>query len=398
MTVPSLNIAAQKTLRAVAIDCLRSPDDERAAERARAALSTPNFDWPAFQAFAHQQRISPLLHYYLGDSGLFPPEIAASFQRAYLQTAWDNAQRLEELYTLLDRFETAGIPVTLLKGTALIHSIYDKAALRPMVDMDLLVSASETSRAHEILLSYGYIASAHLMPEELEIELPYQKQTDPFCIIELHTSLYNPPHTPTSDQLNWFLDHRAAYQKDGHTVWTFDPIAQLLQLSAHLWLHHAGGDLLGFYDIYRHTLLFFSQLDWEQVLSIGQDFELVLPLQNILPELAHSCGIPIPASILEALHVMHPSNRERLKFGKVWDNDDQNYLAVFFGRSLANRDWPSRLRYAWSTLFPHPEEIRSRYNARGPFQILFFYFYRLFSRAVQQTKRAIGKFRVSQLR
>ncbi len=97
MTAPHLDPARLQALRAVAIDCLRSPDDERAAERARVALSAPDFDWPAFQTFAHQQRISPLLHYHLGDSGLFPPEVAASFQRAYLQTAWDNAQRLEEL-------------------------------------------------------------------------------------------------------------------------------------------------------------------------------------------------------------------------------------------------------------------------------------------------------------
>ena len=64
MTSPTLDAAAQQTLRAVAIDCLCSPDDVQAAERARLALSAPNFDWRAFQAFAHQQRISPLLHYY----------------------------------------------------------------------------------------------------------------------------------------------------------------------------------------------------------------------------------------------------------------------------------------------------------------------------------------------
>jgi hypothetical protein len=148
-------------------------------------------------------------------------------------------------------------------------------------------------------------------------------------VVELHTSLYNPLHTPTPAQLEWFLSRRAAYRKDGRAIWTFDPTAKLLQLSAHLWLHHNGSDLLGFYDIYHHTLLYFDQIDWEQVLSIGQEFELALPLQHVLPELAYAWDIPIPASILERLSAMRPSTRERLKFAKVWDNDDQNYLSVF---------------------------------------------------------------------
>lgn len=58
---------------------------------------------------------------------------------------------------------------------------------------------------------------------------------------------------------------------------------------------------------------------------------------------------------------------------------------------LSLPDRPSRLRYAWSAAFPRPDYIRGRYNVRGPFRLLFFYFYRLFSRAVQQTKRAAGR-------
>ncbi len=398
MTAPALDVATQQALRAVAIDCLRAPDDERAAERAQVTLSDPAFDWPAFEAFAHKQRISPLLHYYLGNSGLFPNEVAASFQRAYLQTTWDNAQRLEELYALLDSFEAANIPVTLLKGMALMHSIYDKAAQRPMSDMDLLFFEDDALRAHEIFLSFNYTAPPHFMPKDLEIEVAYQKKTPPFYTIELHTSLYNPPHTPTSAQLNWFLNRRAAYQKDGHTIWTFDPTAQLLQLAAHLWLHHNGGDLLGFYDIYRHTHLYFDQIDWGLLITTARDFELVLPLKHILTELSGTWGTPIPQQVLEHLAAMSPSQRERLKFGKHWDDDEQNYLSVLYGRSMGLTSWSSRLRYAWAVTFPNPEYIRSRFNARGPFQLIFFYFYRLFIRAVQQTKRAIGKLRVTKMR
>ena len=394
MSAPALDSARVQVLRAVAIDCLRSPDDERAAERARTALSESNFDWPIFQAFAHQQRISPLLHYYLGDFGLLPPEVAESFQRAYLQTAWDNAQRLEELYALLDRFETAGLPVTLLKGTALIHSIYDKAALRPMCDMDLLFYPKDAYHAHDILISCDYIPAPHILHKELEIELAYHKQNAPSSMIELHSSLYNPPHTPILAQLEWFFNHRTAYHKDSHTIWTFEPTAQLLQLSAHLWLHHEGSDLLGLYDIYHHVSIYFNQIDWEQVLNIGHDFELLMPLQQVLPELSGSWGIPIPSLILKRLTTLQPSLRERRKFGKHADHD-QNYFSVLPNHIFSFPDWPSRLRYLWSISFPSPEFIRYKYNARGLFQLVFFYFYRLGSRIIQQTKQVLGKLRAS---
>ncbi len=264
-----------------------------------------------------------------------------------------------------------------------------------MSDMDLLIPINAMDSAGQILTLNGYDASPLDEPHDFQIEISYRKKKSPYCLIELHSSIFIAPNTPTPSQLDWYLEHRQAYQKNGHTVWTFSPITQFLQLAGHIWFHHNGSDLLGFYDIYRHSFMYFDQIDWEQVVSIGQEFEMLLPLQQVFPELANVWGVPVPSTTLERLMSMSPSFREVHKFGHIWNDEDQSYLSLLLGHSLSYPDWRSRIHYAWSVLFPTSDYIRRRYNARGPFRLIFFYFYRLYSRAVQQTKRAIGKRQVT---
>ena len=392
MTTSAFDSTTQQTLRSVAIDCLRSPNDEEAAERARVALSDPTFNWLAFQSFSHQERIAPLIYYY-GSSGILPPQQTSGFQRAYLQSAWDNTLRLDELNMLLDRFESAGIQATLLKGMTFLINIYDKVALRPMGDVDILVPAEDVDRADKIIVSSGYKIFPNHVNRDFSIEIDYYKEANPFLILELHWSLLGTPNILTQAQLEWFLDHRTFYKKGGLTIQTFDPTAQLLYLSAHMWLDHNGGYLLWENDLYQYVRKYFSLIDWDELITISHDFCLLIPLRNVLLKLSGSWDVPIPKPILERITAISPFPTELRKFGETWDNDDQNYLSVLYDLSMSFPDWTSRIQYACKSIFPPTTEIRARYNPHGPIQLVFFYFYRLFARAIQQIKRAIAKLR-----
>ena len=55
-----------------------------------------------------------------------------------------------------DRFDADNIPAIVLKGAALIALVYERAALRPMLDVDLFVRRDDFARAGELFHAAGF--------------------------------------------------------------------------------------------------------------------------------------------------------------------------------------------------------------------------------------------------
>ena len=260
-----------------------------------------------------------------------------------------------------------------------------------MNDMDLLIPKRDMEKAIQCLLSRGYdLVSPASISKEFVSEIAFEKPGSPPWHVDLHSSLFNAPHRPSTAQMNWFLGQRIAVEKDGWEVFTFSPLVQLLHLSGHLWLHHGGGDLLGLNDIYQVIRQNHERIDWEQVLATGEAFELLLPLQKVLPELAAQWKSPVPEEILAKLSQTRPTLRETRKFGKFW-GDDHNIADTLLAYALSYPDWPTRLRFLWTRVFPPPGYIRDHFKVRTPLLIPYFYTYRLAARAIQQIGRAFRK-------
>ena len=391
MSVHPAPTNSMQELKSCVVHCLRAPYDAQAAAQARACLSNPAFDWPGFLQVIHLERISPLIDDSVGGWDLIPTEVAGAVHRVYLQNFWINALRLEELQKVLILLGSAGIPTILLKGVALLHTVYEKSGLRPMVDTDLLIPARDMDRAGQILSSCGYKSNiAPSMPLDFQTEIAFQKPGHVPWMIELHSSLFSPPHLLSAEQLDWFWKNKTCTKKEGGDVLTLNPTAQILHLSAHLWLHHGGGDLLGMNDLYQLIRLYGERIDWEEVVSVGESFDLLLPLQKVLPELAENWKSPVPGEVLSKLAKMDPSVREKRKFMMFWGND-HNYAKTLLGGAMSFSDWRSRLRYARLVLFPPKQYIIERYKVRTSLLVPFFYAYRLISRGFQQVGRILCK-------
>ena len=145
MIQPTCRPELAKDLSFLTIHCLRAPRDPAAADLARACLSDPTFDWDGFLQYIRRERVSPLIHHAIGSWGILPPSIAKAVHKDHLYQAWVNTRRMDDLLPVLAHLEAEGIPVLLLKGAALLCTLYDKRALRPMADVDLLVPARISS-------------------------------------------------------------------------------------------------------------------------------------------------------------------------------------------------------------------------------------------------------------
>ena len=116
-------------------------------------------DWARVVDLARWQRLSPLLWRYLSDAQIqaeVPEDILDELRSDYRETAARNMVFGTHVDNVLATLAGAGIPGMLLKGSALVRSVYPEVALRPMNDVDILVPQSAIREAQSIVEGMGY--------------------------------------------------------------------------------------------------------------------------------------------------------------------------------------------------------------------------------------------------
>jgi hypothetical protein len=128
----------------------------------RALLRSEPAQWPA-EADDHdaarmlvsieQHGIGPLLYSRLRDDS-WP--VRPALRDAAIRAAAIESLRRADLRELLAAFETEGIRVVIIKGTALAYDLYASPELRPRGDTDLLIAESDRESMTRLLHGLGY--------------------------------------------------------------------------------------------------------------------------------------------------------------------------------------------------------------------------------------------------
>jgi hypothetical protein len=116
-------------------------------------------DWQDLINKAESNGLSSLLLGHLTKSGVVIPrhfEITLKVLGARHQRA--NRVRTSALVEVLEKFSEQQIESILLKGMALIHTLYTELFQRPMGDIDILVSRENALTAQQLLRDLGYVA------------------------------------------------------------------------------------------------------------------------------------------------------------------------------------------------------------------------------------------------
>jgi hypothetical protein len=225
-------------------------------------------DWARLNDLADQHRLKPLLYAQLGNLPAIP---------AAVRTDWQEAHRLAALQAMLTRheltecaalLEAAGLTPIALKGAWLSRHAFPAAALRPMRDIDLLVSGTQVLEGYAALLDAGYTELG--LPEmplaevlRLDKHLPALRAPRG-TLVELHHRLWEPDGrldhaTPSQDEAA--LRARTVIDEDG--VRYLAPQDTLVHLIVHAVYSHrldCGPLLLADIDF----LLQAQPIDWVQ--------------------------------------------------------------------------------------------------------------------------------------
>ena len=361
--------------------CLRGRWDEAALEAARALSRGDGFDWEAARDAVQREGLAPLLYAIARGHDLFPPTLEEELRLAYFQNARRNLLLFHELARIIRQLEARGIPVIVLKGAALAEAVYGNPAVRPMCDIDLLVRRENAAVSLRALAELDYEAShaearaGDTLAYENEVMLRKPGAQD--MIIEIHWSLFDSPYYQHTLSLDWFWETALPLPIEGVAAQMLGPEAQLLHLCGHALLHHGSGALrmLWLHDIAEVIAFYREQIDWERVLTQAQAHDLVLPIQQLLPQVYTHWRAPIPDAVMAKLRALEPSPQEARIVARL--TAPQRPVARRFWTDLASMpEWRTRLAYAWHSLFPSAAYMQQRYAVPHAWLTPLYYPYR----------------------
>ena len=369
----------EDVVRRCLIACLAGRWEPASLNRGRELASDARFDWDRWLDAAREESLSPLLHSILRDRDWVPIGVGQRLRQAYLQSGARNALLMAELESVIDRLAAVNVAVIVLKGAALAETVYGNVALRPMVDLDLLVRWGDVQAALGVLNQAGYRFAA--LEAQVGVTLAYENElmlhkSGPLdVLLEMHWHLLDSPYYQRTIDLDWFWQtaRPASFGRSQALVLGLE--AQLLHLCAHLALHHGGEWLLWRHDVAEVVHAFPDRIDWDLVLAKARLFDLVLSLQKVLPAVSAEWGAPIPENVLHRLEALTPSPAEVRVFNRL-TAADRPVVQRFWTDLAGQASWRTRFAYALTQLFPSPAYMQARYRLVHPWLTPLAYPYR----------------------
>jgi len=158
------------------------------------SLLHTKLDWDYLWLTACQHRIASLVFHHIkkaGSHALVPAEIIKKLEANYNAMAYQNLLIRNELVSILKAFEEKNIGVLLLKGWALIGTVYKNLALRPMSDIDLLVRKGAIPEVRVCMASLGFSQNLKLegIPAIDDHHLTFYASDGQSAPIEVHWNI-----------------------------------------------------------------------------------------------------------------------------------------------------------------------------------------------------------------
>jgi len=348
--------------------------DAPAGEGARASLDPPSLD----QLRWHQ--LTPLLFREVMRLGLekhLNQSLLENLRQDYFLALRATAPEDQEIFRVIKALNQAGIGTILLKGADLRMRLYGESAVRPMADLDLLISLEHVARAQSILEGMGLTLQSQCSDPRPGFRELFRN--------ELHFN--PPPGGPLLVDLHWHLSgvdnfYTLPFQRleEKSITWNYQGQPVKVLCPEHALIHlalHAFSELHGVKQIFDlclalHTL----PPHWPTFKEELIRFKCQAPVYLILRDLAQLCPHTIPAATLKDLSGYRPSWAERLAL-----NHALGYCTPHFSALYRHRRLHSWVFYVSALLWPQSEYLMAVYGEPDRTRFIQQFFSTLFSSA-----------------
>lgn len=339
-------------------------------------VALPPDEQEAICALADSHGVAPFLYHCLqtgpGLSAL-EPRAGATLVAAHGQTAGYNLLAYETALVCARRFTEAGLTAIWFKGLPLALTVYPAPALRPMVDIDVLVDPRQTAQALALLADLAADRPAMLSPQQ-DIHAVFNLGPGGLTKLELHWGLIAPEGSSLAPPLDWFLAQRAPEPIGGGELFTLQPEAHLLYLAAHAELAHGEAQFrLGRYLDIHLLLSGIKDFRWELLVEQAVVCRWTYAVERALTLTEQFFGTPLPPAILAELSGRRLPD-EDVSFVKRLQRSESRWERT--KERLRSMSWSRRIGMTLALLTPPADYVRWKYGVKKRWQLPFYYCYR----------------------
>jgi hypothetical protein len=320
--------------------------------------------WTRALSVAGWHRLSPALHRYLASESAVPTAVRAGLEQAYLANAARSAFIDAALRAALAALDRAEVPAMLLKGAALVQTVYSDPAVREMLDLDLLAPAGRLDAARDALAGLGYRAADVAGPDH---HAPALIGEDRMLAVELHHHITIAGEGVKFDTGELWDRAREA---PGATHLLPAPEDLLLHICMHFTRNRLGGShsrrstggaLAQIYDIAQ--IAEHDSIDWSAVADSARRYQLDASVFVALFA-ARELGVPIPEAALSGLQpaTFDPALGRRLVALRVLRDEDRLPVRSARWMLLPSREVLSR---GWNADRADPASLARAYIRRA---------------------------------
>lgn len=287
------------------VDCCRTFPSSEIDKEISLLVQNSTLDWDFIFRESSYHEVSSVLYKRLKGLGLLsgvPKDTARFLRHSYVRTLFTNTNLQGEYFRILSVFRNKGIECLPLKGISFIQDIYEDIALRPMVDIDVIIKEQDVGKASSLLakdLLYDKISdekdpqdSCHMVFIKREGNVP----------LELHVDFDYPLEVPQRIVVPgaWgrILESRSESEKSK----VLSPEDIIFSLAMHT--RRTGKQFILKYicDIDRLIRKYGHRLDWGFIIDAAKRFKAVSPCFVLLRTAKDIFSSPIPRHLLDKLY------------------------------------------------------------------------------------------------
>lgn len=212
---------------------------------------------------------------------------------------------------LVEAMHQEDIPTMLLKGAALIPTVYHDAGARPMDDLDLFVPHCHAKDAMNVLLARGWQSEFRnrkaLVDSLHACHFRHPKEGN----LDLHWHLMHADCRPEADADFW--NGRVPLRWEGFNTSVLQPADQLLHTCEHGPRFNTVPPVRWLADAWKIIHASGSGLDWDRLCRQSAQRQLTLPVRLTLEWLEENIGAAAPAGVLHQLRSRRVTFFERIE-------------------------------------------------------------------------------------
>lgn len=253
-------------------------------------------EWTALKEYALCLHALPIFYLRISNSDFFnllDDQMQSEVFEGIKQNSIADVLFQNEIEAVSQTFLKSGVPFVLLKGADLKSRVYSDPLLRPMSDLDILVSENNYDQSIKVFLNSGYqfVAPFDARRFRCELQSPETK-----VVVELHKKMLI---DDTSDELRGIWKRAELCPSSGKGL-ALDSADCLVYLMRHCAIQHVVESPIWLNDL---NLLISKELDldWGEVLRKLQTKRSLSASWFLFQLLRQEWATSIPVSIFDAI-------------------------------------------------------------------------------------------------